>query len=128
MSRKNINGFPINDTTFVTTDHAEQRMAQRNLSLDDVLFVLKYGKCYHRAGAMFFYLRGKDIPQRNQRDKRISKLEGATVILSRDAPAILTVYRNRDRGLRHIKRKAKYSQSAEMPMANHFDFDYVYAH
>lgn len=126
MSRKNINGFPINETTFVTTDHAEQRMAQRNLSFDDVMFVLKYGKCYHRAGAMFFYLRGKDIPQRRQRDKRISKLEGATVILSRDAPAILTVYRNRDNGLRHIKRKAKYSQSPEMLTAEHFDF--IYAH
>lgn len=75
---------------------------------------------------MFFYLRGKDIPQRNQRDKRISKLEGATVILSRDAPAILTVYRNRDRGLRHIKRKAKYSQAMEMPGAEQFEFAYAH--
>ena len=127
MSRKNINGFPINETTFVTTDHAEQRMAQRNLSLNDVLFVLKHGKCYHRAGAMFFYLRGKDIPKRRQRDQKISKLEGATVILSRDAPAILTVYRNRDNGLRHIKRKAKYSQTPEMEQVAAY-FDFAYAH
>ena len=126
MSRKNINGFPINETTFVTTDHAEQRMAQRNLSLDDVLFVLKHGKCFHRAGAMFFYLRGKDIPKRRQKDKKISKLEGATVILSRDAPAILTVYRNRDNGLRHIKRKAKYSQPPEMEKMPYFDFAYAH--
>ena len=126
MSRKNINGFPINETTFVTTDHAEQRMAQRNLSLNDVLFVLKHGKCFHRAGAMFFYLRGKDIPKRKQKDKKISKLEGATVILSRDAPAILTVYRNRDNGLRHIKRKAKYSQPPEMENMSYFDFAYAH--
>ena len=126
MSRNYINGFPINDTTFVTTDHAEQRMAQRNLSLNDVLFVLKHGKCYHRAGAMFFYLRGKDIPKRKQKDKKISKLEGATVILSRNAPAILTVYRNRDNGLRQIKRKAKYSQPPEMEQVRPFDFVYAY--
>lgn len=121
MSRNYINGFPINDSTFVTTDHAQQRMAQRNLSLDDVLFVLEYGKCYHRAGAMFFYLRGKDIPKKQRKDNRIAQLEGATVILSRDAPAILTVYRNRDRGLRHIKRKCKYSQPPEFQNVDSFD-------
>ncbi|MGB0385544.1 MAG: DUF4258 domain-containing protein [Ardenticatenaceae bacterium] len=118
MSRTYINGFPINETTFVTTDHAEQRMAQRNLSLEDVLFVLKYGKCYHRAGAMFFYLRGKDIPKMERKNKRLSQLEGSTVILSRDAPAILTVYRNRENGLRHIKRKAKYSQPFDLRQTN----------
>lgn len=109
MSRTYINGFQANSTTFVPTDHAEKRMAQRNLSLDDVLFTMQHGKIFHRAGALIVYLRAKDIPKHSRRNEKIRKLEGTTVILSREEPSILTVYRNRRNGLRKIKRKPKYN-------------------
>lgn len=87
----------------VLTDHALWRMAQRNISLEDVLFVLDHGQKLYRAGALFFYLRKCDIPQKARR--QFGRLEGTTVVLSREAPLVLTVYRNRQSGLRHVKRK-----------------------
>ncbi|MFN8472511.1 MAG: DUF4258 domain-containing protein [Anaerolineae bacterium] len=89
------------------TAHAVQRMAQRNLSQDDVQFVLRYGQQLHRAGALFVYLRGKDIPKPERRNTSISRLEGTAIVLSSDGEIVATVYRNRERGLSHIRRKSR---------------------
>ncbi len=92
----------------VLTHHAEWRMAQRNLSLDDILLVLDYGERFYRAGAIFFYLRKCDIPDELLRE--YGRLEGTTVVISREMPRVLTVYRNRQKGLRRVKRKLPRSQ------------------
>lgn len=86
------------------THHAEWRMAQRNLSLEDILIVLDYGERLYRAGAVFFFLRKCDIPKELRR--KFGRLEGTTVVMSRETPLVLTVYRNRQKGLRHVKRKS----------------------
>jgi hypothetical protein len=90
------------------TEHAGQRMAQRNLSFDDVHFVLRHGQKLHRAGVIIYFLRGRDIPAVEWR--RMSRLEGTVVVVSRDGAAIVTVYRNRRRGLPHIKQKPRYGR------------------
>lgn len=91
---------------FYLTDHAEQRMAQRNLSWDDIHIVLMCGQRFHKAGAIFIYLRSRDIPDELQADNRFARLEGTTVVVSRDEMGqILTVYRNRQGGAGHIRRK-----------------------
>lgn len=95
-----------NQTNFHLTGHAEQRMAQRNLSWDDVHIVLMYGQRFHKAGAIFIYLRSRDIPDDLLPDDRFARLEGTTIVVSRDEPGqILTVYRNRQGGAGHIRRK-----------------------
>ena len=90
------------------TLHAKRRMAQRNLSLADIHFVLQHGQRHHRAGAIFFFLRGRDILKDRQMNQEYSRLEGTVVVLSRERSRILTVYRNRKGGLQHIKQKPRY--------------------
>jgi hypothetical protein len=95
----------------VFTHHAEWRMAQRNLCLEDILFVLDHGERLYRAGAIFFYLRKCDIPKDLRR--KFGRLEGTTVVMSREMPLVLTVYRNRQKGLRHVKRKSMRGHSLD---------------
>ncbi len=99
---------PTDFRQYVLTHHAEQRMAQRNISLGDVYFVLEFGQKLHRAGAVFFHLGKCDIPSTQRRQSE--RLEGTVVVLSRDMPVILTVYRNRQGGLGRIKRKSARSR------------------
>lgn len=92
------------------TQHASWRMAQRNLSQQDVHFILRYGQKLHRAGAIIFYLRQRDIPPDKQADKSYARLEGTAVVTNRHFSRILTVYRNRRRGLQQIKQKPRRSR------------------
>jgi len=96
------------DKRVTITTHAQQRMAQRNLSLSDIEFVLHYGQGFHRGGVVFFYLRHKDIPTDMLRDKDVAQLEGVAVVCSSDSSMVVTVWRNRQDGLRKIKRKQAY--------------------
>ncbi|NKQ34679.1 MAG: DUF4258 domain-containing protein [Chloroflexi bacterium] len=89
----------------VLTNHAVWRMAQRNVSEADICFVLEHGHKMYRAGAIFFFLRRCDFPKGTHR--QYGRLEGTTVVISRETHQILTVYRNRKNGLRHIKQKPR---------------------
>jgi hypothetical protein len=88
------------------THHLKQRMAQRNISPGDLDLVLQYGKEFHCAGAVHVHLRRRDIPARWQNE--YARLEGTTIVLSRDETAGLTVHRNRQSGPRRIKRKPSF--------------------
>ena len=90
---------------FQPTGHACQRMAQRNVDLDEVYFILEHGKRLHRAGVMFVFLRRRDIPDPLRAEQRYRRLEGTTVVLSRRKLKIITGYRNRSSGLQRIRRK-----------------------
>lgn len=90
------------------TPHAKYRACQRHLSEDAVSYIIQYGQRFNKAGAQIFYLRLADLPACDQAvDERV-KLVGSAVILNRDGELILTVWRNRRSGLRHIKRKPEY--------------------
>jgi hypothetical protein len=91
--------------SYFVTDHARLRMEQRNLSAEDIAFILQHGSCLHRAGAIFYFLRRCDIPDDKQALDKYARLEGGTVVTSTHAPVIVTIYRNRRQGLRNIKRK-----------------------
>jgi len=86
--------------------HAKERAAQRNISQEDMDFVLRYGQEIHRSGAVFIFLGHKDIPTNLVRKRRVEKLVGTTLLISSDCDQIITAYRNRN-ALRDIKRKAK---------------------
>jgi hypothetical protein len=88
------------------TLHVQQRMAQRNISAEDLDFVLQYGKTYHRAGALHVHLRRCDISERWY--QQFGRLEGTTAVLNREGTAVLTIHRNRQQGPRRIKKKASF--------------------
>ena len=90
------------------TEHAHRRVQQRGLSPKAIDYILKHGKVYYRAGAVFYYLRDRDIPDQDKKEKKISRLAGTAVVASQDKD-IITVWRNRDKGLKQIKCKPVYS-------------------
>ena len=90
------------------TAHAKLRLAQRNLSIDEINYVLLYGQAWHKAGAVINYLRRKDIPKADRADQRRKRLIGTTVVMVESKPTVLTAYRNPRSGLRRIKRKPNY--------------------
>lgn len=91
------------------TEHARTRMSQRNLSRADVTFVMEHGTILHRAGAIFYYLRKNDIPRALRRNKDLRRLEGTTLVFDTDESVLVTVYRKRDGGLKHIRKKLERS-------------------
>ncbi|MBL7162782.1 MAG: DUF4258 domain-containing protein [Anaerolineales bacterium] len=95
--------------TPIFSDHAIRRTVQRNLSPKEVDYVIRYGERIHRAGAVFYYLRDCDLSEADQKDDDLTRLIGTAVVLSKDQKTVLTVWRNRKKGLNHIRRKSKYT-------------------
>lgn len=95
---------------FLFSGHAITRMAQRCLSADEIEYIVNYGQRYHAAGVIHCFLGKKQIPKEDQKDKKFSRLEGATVLLdAEDGRAVITVYRNKS-AWKNILRKAKYNR------------------
>jgi hypothetical protein len=90
------------------TAHAIKRAAQRNINSDDIVYVLKHGSKLHKAGACFYYLGGKDIPPTDRQEDEVSRLEGTTLVLDPEEKIIMTIYRNREKGLKEIRKKRNY--------------------
>src|SRR4051794_38554233 len=90
--------------------HASRRLAQRNLTAEDVQYVYAHGRLHHNGKATFVHLGLRDIPLEDRRDDRYRRLEGTVLVLD---PAtgchLTTAYRNRQRGSRDIRRKLKRS-------------------
>jgi hypothetical protein len=88
--------------------HASQRLAQRNLTWEDVHYVVQHGRQHHSGKALFVHLGKRDIPENDLRDSAIQRLEGTILVLDPATGAHLTTaYRNRRRGIKDIKRKSK---------------------
>lgn len=98
------------DTDFTLTYHAAERCAQRNLSHDDIQYVIQYGRRVYNAGTCEFFLGKQDIPRSDRTQQRITQLEGTVVQVDIKAGVILTVYRNRENGLKDHRRKSKYNK------------------
>lgn len=99
----------MREQTIVTVSaHAGRRLAQRNLSWDDVRYVVTYGRMMHAGKALFIHLGRRDIPANDRHQDRFRRLEGTVLVLD---PAtgkhLTTAYRNRRHGSRDIKRKPK---------------------
>jgi hypothetical protein len=94
--------------------HAVVRAAQRNLSDEEVRYVIAYGKKFHRAGTLIYYLRKRDIPEWDRSEPQWMRLAGTAVILSKDGRCVITVWRNRTKGLKRIKRKPKFDTRPEL--------------
>jgi len=86
--------------------HASERASQRNLSHDDLAFVMQYGQEIHRAGALFIFLGHRHIPKQFRGNRNIMRLAGTALVVSSDCQQVITAYRNRN-AIRDIKRKSK---------------------
>ncbi len=95
--------------TIAITHHARTRQSQRNLTDDEVMFVLEHGRQLRSGGALHIFLGRRDIPANEALRRRYQHLEGAVLVVddTSDQPVLITVYRNR-RGLKDIRSKAKY--------------------
>ena len=90
--------------------HAGLRLAQRNLSPDDVRYVFTHGRLYHTGKAQFIHLGLRDIPADDRRNDRLRRLEGTVLVLDpTSGQHLTTAYRNRRHGSRDIKRKPKHA-------------------
>lgn len=92
--------------------HAGRRLAQRNLSPDDVDYVVAHGRLYHAAKATFIHLGWRDIPTEHRRHDKLRRLEGTVLVLDPfTGQHLTTAYRNRQRGSRDIRHKGKRSNA-----------------
>ncbi len=94
------------------TAHAVSRSAQRNLSFDDVQFVLTHGRRTYCAGALHVFLARRDIPAEKALARQFGHLEGTVLVLSPTADndlTLITAYRNR-RGFKSVRAKAPYDR------------------
>ena len=92
------------------TQHAILRMAQRNISLDDLEYVLEHGERVHKTGVTIYILRKRDILQNDRKKSEITRLEGTIVLtgFSQDGNLkIITLYRNKS-SFGMLRYKAKY--------------------
>ena len=92
------------------SQHAGRRLAQRNLSADDVRYVFTHGRRFHTAHALFVCLGRRDIPEADRRHDARTRLEGTVLVLDPyTGQHLTTAYRNRRCGIRDVKRKSKRS-------------------
>ena len=95
------------------TQHAAQRMAQRNLDLGDLAIVLHFGRKRHCAGAKFYFLGERDIPAGLER--KLKRLAGTVIVT--DGPSVITVYRH-ENAWRDIRHKGKHDLRRQRVTAN----------
>lgn len=88
---------------FQLSEHAMQRAAQRGLTTEEIEYVFLYGKRYHNAGAVFCYLREKDLPRGDRRRDFCKRLVGTAIVLDLEGRLVLTVWRNRRNGIKYIR-------------------------
>lgn len=95
------------------TYHAQVRQAQRNVSDQDVAFVLRYGRRIRCAGALHVFLGKRDVPRDRRLQRRFEHLVGTVLVVcdAGERPVLLTAYRNRN-ALRELRRKAKFDRRA----------------
>lgn len=85
--------------------HARRRMEQRGISTTDLDLVFQRAVEIYNGGALFLYMRRKDLPDSATPDQR-ERLEGLTLVISLDDGDVITAYKNKA-GIRPILKKLK---------------------
>ena len=88
-------------TVLSATDHARERQRRRGVSDDQLELTLHYGTRLYAQGAVFYYLRLRDVPHWVG-DDYAARVRGTVAVVSHDG-AILTTYRN-PKALRRLKK------------------------
>ena len=100
------------------TKHAILRMAQRNISLADLEYILEHGQRLHKTGVTIYILRKRDILKSDRKKSEITRLEGTVVLTGFSQGGnleVITMYRNKS-AFRTLRCKAKYDNRKKYRM------------
>ena len=92
----------------ILSQHARQRAAQRNLSDQEIRYAIRHGKRFHRRGVRIYYLRRRDLPKDHRASQELVRLIGTAVVTDSNGETIITVWRDREKGLKQIKQMPDY--------------------
>lgn len=95
------------DKFLILSRHAKWRSAQRNLSIDDMKFIIMHGKRVRKQGVIFYQLLAKKIPTDLPANHHFRRLVGSTVLTCQCGHFVITVYRN-EKAQRRDRHKEKY--------------------
>jgi hypothetical protein len=82
-----------------------------------VEYIMAYGQIFHRAGAVICFLRKRDIPEEDQANSSRVRLVGTALVFSQDNNSLITIWRNRQSGLKRIKQKGEFSVFTQLRQA-----------
>jgi hypothetical protein len=75
------------------SDHACHRSAQRNVSFEEIDFIVQHGSALRNTGVIFRQMRRKDLPRDLPANHPYRRLVGTTVVLCKCGHHVLTIYR-----------------------------------
>lgn len=90
------------------SQHSAMRAAQRGLSDDEIEYVYQFASRHHRGGATIYYLRRRDVPHTDRHRDFAARLVGTALICDPDSFVLVTTWRDRRGGLKHIRKKEAY--------------------
>lgn len=99
------------------THHAEWRAAQRNLSSDEIEFILQNAEWDSNTGVIFCTLRRKDMPT-TPYPPGYERLIGATVVLCKCGRHVITLYRDQ-KAYKRDRAKTKYNLKPDQGLCQH---------
>lgn len=86
--------------------HAHRRGSQRNVTPDQIEYVVRHGRVYRGHGAAHYFFGRKERQKIRDNDhKWADRLEGIVVVTDPDRQTVKTIYRNRD-APRALRKKA----------------------
>lgn len=88
----------------VISKHARRRTSQRGISSDRIELAAMLGTRIDQDGATLFFLGRRQLDRRDISSRDRERLEGLTVIVSRDG-AVITAYRNRNGVAGRLRRR-----------------------
>ncbi len=91
--------YPFRDIKkFTFTFHAALRMMQRQVSIEDIEFILQYGRALLKDKdgnrRVYLFLVPGEIPKGKAEQKRFQKLRGHVVIAAYERPLIITLIKD----------------------------------
>jgi hypothetical protein len=85
-----------NDEHFDLSTHAQMRMSQRSIGLEQLQLVLSYGRMIRSRRARFYVIGRKEIKSLEKQGLEVRGLENIQIIVDEKSSRISTVYRNRN--------------------------------
>jgi len=89
------------DDGLILTNHVRERMKQRQLTREELTYVILFGTCLNRHGQVFYTLRRKDD------NGAMTRLNGTTLVMPHESAVVITAWRDRRTGYRRLRRKSK---------------------
>ena len=97
-----------NDEYFDLSQHAQMRMSQRSINLEQVQLVLSYGRMIHSRRARFYVIGRKEVKRLEKAELEARNLENIQIVVDERSNRILTVYRNKD--FRQVRPKHRHER------------------